>query len=158
MATNSHAIHRCMLSHAALGSDLGWVGRVGVDFLFGGGFLAFLKLFKLKVIFCTVCLTMPLTRHLKILTSFSRLCVWRGLPLLISLTGCQAMRWEQIDCWGVSNSEGHIHILLPLYITNTDCNVTECLHAPLGRLRQWLSMCYYKTWRLGLKCHPVLWM
>lgn len=39
MPTNSHAIHRSMISRAALGSGLGWVGWVEVGYLFVWGWL-----------------------------------------------------------------------------------------------------------------------
>lgn len=59
--------HRSVLSHAALGSGLGWMGWVGsgVFCSFWGGFFGLLKNLSWKLFFCTVCLTMPLTRHLR---------------------------------------------------------------------------------------------
>lgn len=65
MPDKSRAVHGIMLQYAALGSGLGWVGLVGSRFsIYLGVAIGLLKL-ELKVILCTICLTMPLTRHLR---------------------------------------------------------------------------------------------
>lgn len=66
MATTAYILIAPAVLHAALGSGLVWLGdRVA---LLGMAF----DLKTTGVDFYIVCLPMPLTRHLKILTSFSR--------------------------------------------------------------------------------------